>query len=459
MSTSGLDRLTPLDASNLRVEAHGLPMNVAAVAILEGAPLLDPTGELALERVRVAVERRLHLAPRLRQALFTPRFGLGPPLWIDDASFDIREHVHARPVPAPGDEGTLLRLCAELNRPPLDRSRPLWEMWFLTGLADGTVALLIRMHHVVADGIAALALLATFLDPTPDAQGSEAPTWIPRQKPDTSAVFADNVRHRVIAVGAGLTRLGHPGALLRRLDIFVRQVRQIRREGRAPSVSFNRPVGDRHRLTLVRADLESARTVAHAHGAKVNDVVLAAIAGGARALLASRGELKPDLVLKVSVAASTRAPTEEEAPGNSVGIMVVPVPVGEPDPVRRLEDIARSTAERKRLPPYQPSARFAQRWMVRVMFHQRLVNLLASNLAGAPMTLYFAGAKVLEVFQAGVVQGNLTLSVGVLSYAGQLNVDIVGDIDAVPDLTVFATGLREELERLGPGVRRDEVVA
>ena len=93
------------------------------------------------------------------------------------------------------------------------------------------------------------------------------------------------------------------------------------------------------------------------------------------------------------------------------------------------------------------------------MFHQRLVNLLASNLAGAPMHLYFAGAKVLEVFQAGVVQGNLTLSVGVLSYAGQLNVDIVGDIDAVPDLTVFATGLREELERLGPGVRRDEVVA
>jgi hypothetical protein len=128
--------------------------------------------------------------------------------------------------------------------------------------------------------------------------------------------------------------------------------------------------------------------------------------------------------------------------------MLVPVPVGEPDPIRRLQDVARATAERKRRPPYQPSARFAQRWMVRAMFHQRLVNLLASNLPGPPVPLYLAGARVLEVFQIGVVQGNIALSVGVLSYAGQLNFDIVGDAEAVPDLLMFAEGLAAALGEL-----------
>ena len=200
---------------------------------------------------------------------------------------------------------------------------------------------------------------------------------------------------------------------------------------------------------LVHADLDRAKTAAHAHHATVNDVVLCAMAGGARAMLAARGELRRDLVLKVSVAASVRALTNEKQTGNLAGIIVVPVPVGEPDPFRRLEQIARATAGRKRLPPYQPAGRLMQRWMVHVMNRQRLVNLLESNLPGPSAPMYFAGAKILKVFQIGVVQGNLALTVGVLSYAGQLNVDIVGDIDAVPGLAVFANGLTDELERLG----------
>lgn len=173
------------------------------------------------------------------------------------------------------------------------------------------------------------------------------------------------------------------------------------------------------------------------------------MAGGARAMLVAHGELRHNLVLKVSVAASIRAPTSETRTGNLVGMMLVPVPVGEPDPIRRLEQIARASAERKRLPPYQPAGRPMQRWMVHVMNRQRLVNLLASNLPGPPKPMYFAGAKILEVFQIGVVQGNLALSVGVLSYAGQLNFDLLGDTNAVPDLATFAHGVTDDLERLG----------
>jgi diacylglycerol O-acyltransferase / wax synthase len=155
-------------------------------------------------------------------------------------------------------------------------------------------------------------------------------------------------------------------------------------------------------------------------------------------------------VLNVSVAASVRAPTRSSQAGNLVGVLLVPLPVGEEDPIRRLEQIARATAERKRLPPDQPASRFLLSWMTRGMNRQRRVNLLMSNLPGPPEPMYFAGAKILEVFQIGVIQGNVPLSVGVLSYAGQLNFDIVGDANLVPDLSAFANGMADDLDQLVP---------
>lgn len=154
-----LERLSPLDASNLRVEDRGVPMHVAALVILDRTPLGSSRHD-GLQAVRAAVERRLHLVPRLRQVLYRPRPGLGPAVWVDHRGFDIQQHVLARGVPGPGDEEALLSVCAELNSGRLDRSRPLWEMWVLDGLADGHAAILIRLHHVVADGIAAVAMMA-----------------------------------------------------------------------------------------------------------------------------------------------------------------------------------------------------------------------------------------------------------------------------------------------------------
>jgi diacylglycerol O-acyltransferase len=154
-----LERLSPVDAANMRVESHGGPMHVAAVGVVDGTALLDAEGRLRLEEVRADLERRLHLAPRLRQVLVRPRPGLGPPAWADDMRFDIRRHVRAHPVPAPGDEAALLAVCLELNQPLLDRSRPLWELWLLPGLADGNVGVLFRLHHAVADGVAAMAMM------------------------------------------------------------------------------------------------------------------------------------------------------------------------------------------------------------------------------------------------------------------------------------------------------------
>jgi diacylglycerol O-acyltransferase / wax synthase len=441
-----LERLSPLDMSNLRVEDHGLPMHVAALLILEKGELATPRG---LDVLREAIAGRLCLVPRLRQVLYWPRPGLGPPVWTDCADFDVREHVRIRPVPAPGDEAALLQACAELNEPQLDRSRPLWQLWLLTGLADGGCALLIRLHHVVADGIAAMAMLGALFDLGPAIPVPAAPGWVPEPAPSVAELATDRLGRTRLAVARATRRAGHPAVLAARLSQLAQQARQAANDGRAPQLSLNVPVGGRHRLVLVRADLERVRTAAHAQGGTVNDVVLTAVAGGARRLLQGRGELTSGLVVKASVPVSIRGPVQAGASGNRVGVMIVPLPVGKSSSADCLVAIIQATRERKRRPPYQPSARLLQRWFVHAMSRQRVVNLLVSNLPGPTTPLSCAGTGVREMFQIGVVQGNVPVSVGVLSYAGQLNVEIVGDPDAVPDLADFAAGVSATLHQLG----------
>jgi hypothetical protein len=200
---------------------------------------------------------------------------------------------------------------------------------------------------------------------------------------------------------------------------------------------------------LVRADLDRVRKAAHAHGGTVNDVVLSAVVGGAQRLLDARGELTPGLVLQASVPASLRSPSDTFAAGNRVGVMIVPLRLGDTDPARRLSLIAATTATRKRQPLHQPNARLLQRWMVRMMRRQHLVNLIVSNVPGPRVPLYVAGVRITEIFQIGAVQGNVPISVGAFSYAGQLNLDVVGDPDALPDLAIFTRGVAGTLSQLG----------
>ncbi len=465
-----MERLSPRDLVNLRVEDRGLPMHVAALIIFDGAVragladsgraglagprhLARPAGLLDLDTLRVVVAQRLHLVPRLRQVLYRPGPGLGLPVWVDAAGFDIGEHVRARPVPAPGDEAALLRVCTELNQDRLDRSRPLWQMWLLTGLADHRAGLLVRLHHVVADGIAALAMLGALCDPDPGTAAGDVPAWAPEPVPSGRELAADQLHRQALAVTGAVRAVRHPSAGAARLGVLARQAGQLAADGAAPRTSLNVPVSGHHRLLLVRADLERARAVAHAHGGTVNDLVLAAVAGGARSVLAARGELTPRLVLRASVAASVRAAPDPRATGNRVGILLVPLPVAEADPARRLAQIAAATAARKRQPPVAgPNAGLLQRPMISMMSRQRLVNLLVSNLPGPASPLCLAGARIREMYQIGIVGGNVTVNVGALSYAGQLNIAVVGDPEAVPDLAVVAAGMAGTLEQLGADV-------
>jgi diacylglycerol O-acyltransferase len=454
--TRPLERLTAQDLLMLWPDDLGWPEDIGAVAILDGTRLLDRDGRVRIEAVRRQLEPRLHLVPRFRQLLYRPRLGLGWPLWVDAPSFDLADHVRVHPLAAPGNQAQLLVACEQLRRRRLDPSRPLWELWLLPGLPERRVGLFLRAHHAIADGISGLAAFGALLDLAADTPAAVPSPWTPAPIPSAGQLLYDNLRRRLRGLGRGLSSLTHPIGTVRRARRTSPAWREFFAE-RAPRTSLNRPIGADRRLAIVRGRLELAKQIAHAHHAKVNDVVLAAVGGGLRELLASRGEPVEDLVLRASVPISLHQQQPGQARGNRDGWMVVPLPLGESDPVRRLGLIAAETAARKQQARPQAgsgvmSFAVVQRASYRLLARQRYVNLWVTNVPGPPVRLYLAGAPLRELFPVVPVLGNLTLGVGVFSYAGQLNLTAVADRDGCPDVEVFAQGVRSALDELARSV-------
>jgi WS/DGAT/MGAT family acyltransferase len=316
------------------------------------------------------------------------------------------------------------------------------------------VGVYLKLHHAIADGTAALAVFGALLDAAPDAPTPAAPPpWTPAPIPAASQLLADNLRRRRAELGRGWAGLAHPGKTLAQARAAWPAWREVLAEQPAPHTSLNRPVGAGRRLAIVRGRLDLTKQIAHAHDGTVNDVVLAAVTGGLHQLLAGRGEDVQGLMQRAMVTISTHHEQPGQARGNKPGWMMIPLPLGEPNPVRRLELITAETAARKH--KARPEAgsgifRFAagQRMWYRHFPRQRSLNLVVTNVAGPPVPLYLAGARLLELFPMMPVMGNLTLVVGVLSYAGQLNLTTVADHHHCPDVEVFALGVRTALDEL-----------
>jgi len=428
------------------------PQDVGALAILDAGDLLRADGSFRVEAARDAVEARLHLLPRFRQVLYEPGRGFGGPLWVDCAAFDIRDHVHAVAVGLPGDEAQLLATVETLRRRRLDRSRPLWEMWFLPGLADRRVGLFVRLHHVVADGIAGVAAVAALLDVVPDAVSPQPHPWTPAARPSRSRLFIDNVRVRVGGVARAVSRVAHPVEQARRVAQGWPAVRELVAAEPGPVTSLGRLIGRGRNLALVRSSLGDMKAIAHTHDATINDVLLAATAGGVRRLLQSRGESVEHLVVPIYVPVSLRLePGGAPEGGNFISQMVMPLPVGESDPTARLRQIGLESATRKALPRAALGGVFRNKLIAGVMLKfiaRQRVNLVSADLPGPPVALYFAGAQVREVFPLVNLLGTVSLGVAALSYAGTFNIMVVADADAYPDLEAFANGVRDDLGAL-----------
>jgi diacylglycerol O-acyltransferase / wax synthase len=451
-----VERLSAQDLMMLWPEELGWSQDIGALAILDGGRLLDRDGRFLIEAARQEIGRRLHLVPRFRQLLHRPRFGLGWPLWVDAPSIDLADHVGVLPLEPPADEARLLLACEELRHRRLDPSRPLWEMWFLPGLPNGRVGLFMKVHHAIADGVAGVAALGAFVDLVPDPPRTSPPPWTPAPMPSTRELAADNLRRHLQELRRAFTSIDHPVDTVRQARRGWPALREAFTQAPAPRTSLNRRVGWHRRFALVRTDLDLVKRIAHAHGATVNDVLMAVLAGGLRALLLGRGERVDGLVLRAAVPVSLHREQPGQARGNLDGMMVVPLPVGEPDDTRRLELIAADTAQRKQKPRPPGGTLFRnipiQRAFLRLAARQRVMSTYAANVPGPPVPLYLAGAPLLEVFPVVPLLGNISVGVGALSYAGQFNLTAVADRETCPDLEVFVEGARRSLDALADSI-------
>jgi WS/DGAT/MGAT family acyltransferase len=444
-----VDRLTADDRIVLWMDTTWA-QDIGVVAVLDGGDLVDARGGVRLDEVRAVLARRLHVLPRLRQVLVTPRRGLGWPVWVDDPAFDLRHHVRESRVPAPGGYAELLAAVEHLRRRRLDVSRPLWEVWLLPGLAQGRVGLFLRLHHVVADGMAGLATLGALLDPR-DEERARRHAWVLRARPTSRRLLRDNLGRTGEALVHGGLSAARVGRSARSLRAAWPATRELLTGAPGPRTSLDGVIGQDRALAVAHADLAEVRAVARAHGATVNDVLLAMIAGGLRALLLSRGEDVAGLELPVYVPMSLRRGSEDRPMGNDISQVTLRLPLGLPDPQARLRGIAAAMTERKSVA--RPSlgttfrSRVLSRYLLRLVIRQR-VNVTSADLVGPSSPLRLAGAEVREMYPLVNLMGNVTLGVGALSYAGRFDLLVVADAALNPDVDVFADGATEELQAL-----------
>ncbi|MGZ4798687.1 MAG: WS/DGAT/MGAT family O-acyltransferase [Acidimicrobiia bacterium] len=456
------DRLSALDSSFLHLERLETPMHVGAVSIFEGASFFDESGRFRLAETRRLVGSRLHLIPRFRKRLMHVPFEQGRPVWVDDARFDIAYHVRLTALPAPGSREQLLALTARIQAQLLDRTRPLWELWFVEGLEGGNVGLIQKTHHALVDGVSGVDVATVLLDFTPDPTFLEPPRWIVEPPPSPGRLLLDTLYERTTEpaeIVRTLRRIARtPQRTLERSGQLGRALSTlVDRNSIAPRTSINVTVGRRRRFEGVKVSLDDVKAIRKNLGGTVNDVVLAGVAGGLRRLFEARGD-DLDVRLRALCPVSVRDDTQRMQLGNRVSAMFVDLPIGEPDPVARLQAIRATTEDLKDREQAVGAAflvdltAFAAPTLLglaaRAAHRQPFFNLVITNVPGPQVPLYCMGARMLEAYPVVPLTRNLALGIAILSYCGQLHFGLYVDADALPDVAVLAGGLEDAFAEL-----------
>jgi diacylglycerol O-acyltransferase / wax synthase len=457
MSTNP-DRLTGLDSSFLHLENGAAHMHVAGAAILEGrAPAYDELIEQILSR--------LHLVPRYRQRLAFVPLRQGRPVWVDDPHFNVAFHVRHTALPSPGGDDQLKQLCGRIFSQALDRSRPMWELWLVEGLADDRFALLSKTHHALVDGVSGVDIATVLFDtsPTPAGVAPEGERT-PRPLPTSAQLLADALLERATApaeiVRSIRATLRGPRHLAEKLGRAAYGLGAVARAGlrNAPPSPLNVRIGPHRRFTWVQGDLEQFKAIKNALGGTVNDVVLATVAGALGRYLRRRNEDIDDTVLRAMVPVSVRADIERGALGNRVAAMWAGLPIGEADPVTRLETISAEMSGVKEsgqavgaqvlteLTGFAPPTIMAQ--AARLSARQRMFNLVVTNVPGPQFPLYMLGRRLQRMFPMVPLAANQALGIAIMSYDGQLNFGLNADYDALPDIEVLAQDLTDSIAEL-----------
>jgi diacylglycerol O-acyltransferase / wax synthase len=429
LGVASIERLSRQDQANLLVEAPDTPMHMAVLTVFEG-PGADLPADQLLDRLRDHVRSCLDVLPELRRVLHSGRIPGRAPAWGEDRDFRVEEHVLGARVAPPGGDEQLLAAAADLLECLLDRSRPLWEMWLLTGLTRGRWATLLKVHHSLTDGYGMLQMAL--------------------------AIFDGSAGIRGVAAGSG----GRRPALLRLLTCVVSPAAAVvtvasvfHRTWKGRRADLLRPIGTQRRLEVVELDLAAVKDVAHSHEVKVNDVLLELTAAGILGALNARRRRVDGVVVRVLMAVSPLV-ARDTVTHNRAASVIVSLPLQANTASERLLAIAVDSRRARRWQRsgfIERSMVFAARTPLRrfVSRHQRVVDLAVSNLVGPNTELRLLGDRMVRAIPVTPISGNVTINFCALSYAGQVAIGITADAGAWPDLPVVTTAMRSNAGELG----------
>ena len=454
------DRLSPLDVSFLYMETPTTAMHVGGVAVLE-----PPDSGFDYERLVELICQRIALVPRYRQKVKPIPGRLANPVWVDDEDFDVTYHVRRSALPKPGTDVQLRDLVGRLMGRQLDRNRPLWEIYLVEGLEHGRVGIITKTHHAMVDGVSAVDIGTVILDVTPVPRAVPGDGWVPRHEPGAGSLVVGAVSDLVkrptqaidtarVAVGDARATAGKAatvaGGLLASVVSMARP---------APASPLNVRIGQQRRFGMAATDLDDYKRVRKAHGGTVNDVVLATVAGALRAWLLTRGEtVTPTTTIRAMVPVSVRG--EGEQTGNRISSYFVDLPVGELDPLARLQQVSLAMRGHKdsgqsvgadalvQMSGFAPPTVHLLGARAASSITRRLFNLVVTNVPGPQFPLYAAGARMLSMYPVVPLAKGQAVACGLTSYDGGVYYGLNADRDAMPDIDVLASLLEESLAEL-----------
>jgi len=461
-----MERLSGLDAAFLYMETPSLHMHVSMAAILD--PSTVPGG-YSFEKMRAFIESRLPLVPIFRRRVAEVPFRLGHPYWVDDPDFDLDFHVRRAALPAPGSIEDLADFVGDVNSRQLDRSKPLWQMYFVEGLEGGNVAVVSKIHHCTIDGVSGAELMVNLFDLEPEPPPREIPDLPPPARPPSDRdLIAQALVHRLtspVGVAKLAWRTGKSVMEVRRLrQLAPRESAKAALPLTAPRTTLNAALTPHRKVAFSSMALADVKRLKNHLACTVNDIVLAVCTRALRSYLIAGDEL-PDQPLVATVPVSVHAQGENIQGINKVSGMFVALPTYEPDPLRCVDLIKDTTrgakqehnalgadalinwAEHASPMVFSAAVRTYTRWKLSER-HRPVQNLIISNVPGPDFPLYFGGAEMVAGFPLGPAMEGAALNVTVMSYRGVLNWGLVVGAEAVPRVWEIADALTVGLDEL-----------
>jgi diacylglycerol O-acyltransferase / wax synthase len=459
-----MERLSGLDASFLYLETPSHHMHVALTAVFDPSTM---PGGYSFEAIKEFIASRLHLVPPFRRRVVEVPFRLGHPIWVEDPHFDLDFHIRRIGAPAPAGMAEVAELAGQLASTPLDRSRPLWELWVIEGLADGNVAVVTKMHHCAVDGVSGAELLVNLFDLEPTGRELDPP---PAREPEEIPSELELIGHALASrVRRQLSVLPLLGSTTRTLNTLVRRHRD---PGAivgavpltAPRTSWNAAISPHRRVAFARVSLTDVKAVKNAAGCTVNDVILGVMAGTMRRYLEKRDELPAEPLVAVCPI-SVRTDDQTSETNNKVSAMFTALATQEPDPVERLRSISETTRGAKE-DHNAIGATFLQDWaefaapttfaLASRLYsslhladrHRPIHNLIISNVPGPPFPLYYAGATLVAAYPMGPVMEGAGINVTVMSYMDNVDIGFMCDRELVPDASDLPGYVDEAMQEL-----------